>query len=39
MKKHKNLIIIVAALIICSIIILNTCPTIENWLHEAIGWY
>lgn len=30
---------IIAIFVITGAIVLNTCPSIENWLHQVTGWY
>lgn len=36
MKKLTVSIVLVAIL---AIVILNTCPGVESWLHQVTGWH
>ena len=40
MKKKAGIFLAILLLLaVISIIVLHTCPSIEQWLHHATGWY
>ncbi len=38
MKKSIIIIIVAVVLAVITLVVLNTFPEVENWLHNVTGW-